>query len=135
MDPTSPTVWDQLPAPLTFVGGVLVLAIILTREVTKLLAQRNDDARAELAKERARREQVEADRDADITALQEDINQLRGEVASLRDQLTESAAAAHQQLMSQAEQFRSREVELVRANGRLLAILARHDLDPEEDPS
>jgi len=120
--PTDPTAGLQyLPAPLAFVAGVLVLLVWLSREVRKLLAERNADQTAELEREKARRQQLEADRDTDVAGLQEDINELRTEVARLRDQLTTESRMAHE-----------KHVELIRTNARLLNLLAQHGIDPEE---
>ena len=122
MTPTDPTAGLQyLPAPLAFVAGVLVLLVWLSREVRKLLAERNADQTAELEREKARRQQLEADRDTDVAGLQEDINELRTEVARLRDQLTTESRMAHE-----------KHVELIRTNARLLNLLAQHGIGPEE---
>lgn len=105
MTPTDPQLWSLLPAPLAFIGGCFALAIILTREIRKLIAERN------------------ADQAEQIKALRTDVTDLTAEVERLRDQAIEEARAAHE-----------RQLILVRDNGRLITLLAKHGIDPEEQP-
>ena len=140
--PVDPT--TLYAGPFGYLAALAVLGIYLAKEIRKAREVRvreaeadrdtrvaaaekeRDDRIADLEKERdterTRRLQVEEQRDSDIRELQKDIGELRQEVEQLRDQAIQDTRAAH-----------AKQVDLIRANGRLLAILARHDISPEEE--
>lgn len=103
--PTSdPDLWSLLPAPLTFVAGVLALGIILAREVRKLLAEKN------------------ADQSEKLKQLSDDVEELTREVERLRDAAIADAREAH-----------DKQLALVRDNGRLITLLVQHGIDPQQE--
>lgn len=129
--PVDPT--TLYAGPFGYLAALAVLAIYLAKEIRKAREVRVREAEAdrdlrvgEAEKdrdtERERRIQMETERDSDVRALQEDVTELRREIELLRDQAIADTRAAH-----------DKQVELIRANGRLLAILARHDIDPHEE--
>lgn len=110
-----------LAAPAGYIAVILSLAIYLAKEIRKARQVRVTDAETERDAEKARRLQVERDRDADVQDLQKDNTELRGENRALRDQIITDTQTA----------FREK-AELIRANGALLALLAKHGIDPKE---
>lgn len=115
MTPTDPSWWSTLPTPLSFVGGCLALGIWLVRELTKLIAEHH------------------ADQGKKIDELTAQVADLNAQTKQLRKQSAAAERAAFDARVRLTEEAQGKQMDLIRANARLVQILAAHGIDPESE--
>lgn len=104
---------QYLPAPMAFLAGVIALAIVLAREVRKLMAERN------------------ADQSSVIEQMRADVDELTKQVDELRESGLKAQRDAYEAKLAAEREHQEHRLADAREIHRLRQKLIRHGHEPD----